>query len=415
MLSSRLFGLSLLLLILPVTSGGCTVRAERPGADDAGFPWADVISPIHPCLTDGGTEADIYNCGSCGNVCDLVISDRCMGGFCSCGLDLFCGPHQECRFGECRDVDLSGDFCEFDDECFAGYACIRGHCSFVRCVPEVCDTVDNDCDGVVDGTTFSPLSRWCYDRDIPATMMLNPPCERGVQVCDIGTWTECEGAVSPVLEAGVLACDDLDNDCDGCPDGVRDPLATMACLPVIIEGFDIVYAIDISGSMGRTIAAVKVATNTFSAMYRTNPDFRFGLVVFPSNRADGTSEVLLRLSDFTTFETALTPVTTGGGGSEPNWDVVAQLGTGELDMGWRRGTIRIIILFSDEPGQSYTTPRNSESTMCAALTHGEVLAVVERTSMFFQFDECGLTFELTDDPVAMVMNLSTIIADPCAH
>jgi len=413
----RLSCLSLFLVL--VVAPGCTRRAEHPTGglwtSDAGYNWPDVVLPVHECMEqDGGTSADMFNCGSCGNICHFAYTDRCVDGSCRCGLNLACGPTQECRFGECREADPSGEVCEFDGVCNAGYACIHGRCSFVQCVPEVCDSVDNDCDGIVDGTEFSPLSRWCYDRNIPATTMLNLPCERGVQVCDIGVWSECEGAISPVAEAGILACDGLDNDCDGCLDGIRST-STTACLPLTIEGFDIVYAIDISGSMGATINAVRTATNAFSAIYRTNPDFRFGLVVFPSETRDGTSEVLLRLSNFATFEVALAPISTGAGGSEPSWDVVAQLGTGELDVGWRRGTIRIIILFSDESGQSYTTPRNTEASMCAALTHGEVLAVVERPSLYFDFDECGLTFELTDDPAAMVTNLSTIIADPCAH
>lgn len=40
-------------------------------------------------------------------------------------------------------------------------------------------------------------------------------CEEGVQRCEGGKWTECEGGVEPDLEV----CDnDLDDDCDGLVD-----------------------------------------------------------------------------------------------------------------------------------------------------------------------------------------------------
>ncbi len=201
-----------------IVDEGFTKYCNRPGGvttqslcTDPGETVCDGLDDNCNGLVDEGlTNA----CGTCGPVpteacngidddCDGVIDE---GGVCS-----GCVPSAEICDGADNDCDGLIDEsltrpCGTDvGQCTTGTeTCTTGTwgaCSGVGPSTEVCDGVDNDCDGIVDGIT-----RPCGSS--------TGACQSGTELCTSGTWGTCTGSIGPSTEV----CDGVDNNCNGSVD-----------------------------------------------------------------------------------------------------------------------------------------------------------------------------------------------------
>ncbi len=102
---------------------------------------------------------------------------------------------------------------------------------------EICDGKDNDCDGVADGIRqecFPAGEQGCSFDTTSKKWSCKGVCVTGVQNCLAGEWKECLGTRVPQAE---IACDGLDNNCDGQVDE-NDPKASVGCYPAAAVGCD---------------------------------------------------------------------------------------------------------------------------------------------------------------------------------
>jgi len=246
-----------------------------PDEDTGAPPTMPDAGPKPPCSADLGTDPN--NCGACGNVCSYPGAfpkcvdgkcqfDKCADGLvdvnqdlsdgCECtvtnggteicdDIDNDCNGTKDDGFDLQTDVNNCGDCntpcpelphsavsctkgrCGYD--CEAGYENLgqRGvgcpyKCPVVPSIPEACNGIDDDCDGVIDDG--DPGAGVPCDDNCPEVLdtSTGTMVKKCVGECQPGT-TVCSGTSDGVVCVGGTRpnpelCDSKDNDCNGVVD-----------------------------------------------------------------------------------------------------------------------------------------------------------------------------------------------------
>jgi len=349
----------------------------------------------------------------------------CVPSYDRCCVHADC-PHGEgCLSGICIPADPEGEVCEFRGECTGGEVCLT-RCTVVLCDPMVDPALP------------------CYSGE-PGTEGIGR-CHSGFHYCMPDELTgvysysgDCIGEVVGRDEVGFLACNGLDDDCDGETDTGE------------LEEVDLIFAFDISGSMAGSLLPVATAMGGTATMYN-DPRIRIGLIYFPNPVVpddDDRPVVMIELVPYADFIIRLGLALTGldtYGASEASFDVPYMVANNLLPaLGQRPSADQVVVMFTDERGQSYNDIDGvdgclfdgsgeghlcdvDEEIMCQAVNDNDVRLYTFVNDNNFRewsggsstttpysefFDDCSTIFYLSRDHAEMVDNMTDLVDHIC--
>ena len=274
-----------------------------------------------------------------------------------------------------------------------------------------CDGQDEDCDCRRDEKIdLYPDGEVIFCYTGPTASVVNGTCRPGVEACIDGQ-TVCDGEVLP---QPFEMCDGEDEDCNGLVDDVDS----------LFDSVDIILAIDVSGSMTQYIEEVaSVVCDYADASVGQDTAYSFGLVLIAS--PDGSFTLVQNLADAATLCIVLGSLQTPGG-DEPTLDAANAVTSpfNPLSIDWRLDSKRIFIGFGDEAAQAIACEPSNDICLAQAAGYAVDNCEVTDTSVYWfvtmpehyttQTDGCGgEVFWLTTFEEMMLEDMNSIIASVC--
>jgi hypothetical protein len=302
-------------------------------------------------------------------------------------------------------------------------------------IPEVCNNFDDDCDEDIDENLLTQ----CYT-GLNGTANVGV-CLPGELLCIEGQWGNymgeffvedmCLGEITPLEED---LCTGQDDNCDGIIENV-------------LEDTDVLFIVDTSGSMSSVINAVQQAMSMFSAHYADQEVVQWGLVIGPIHQNfEDTLQLATNLVPFNQFLPTLAAIDDDDTSDEMLYDALLLsirnlVAAGDLPMlpplnwggqgvgsspsinnwaiNWREDTHHVIIVFSDEHGQSYLNPQTTQPLLQQWAGASDDLSIYtfskpsqqNGVSGWGPVSVGGSWFPLTASPLVMFDNLMEIIEE----
>jgi len=239
---------------------------------------------------------------------------------------------------------------------------------------EVCNNHDENCNQLID----EDLDQKCYTGPIDTLDV--GVCMAGNMFCEAGQWGNLDGnsdfipnlCLDEKTPADKDACNGADDNCDGLIDDGKE-----------MQDTDIIFVVDGSGSMGDEINGVLAALNIFSQEFADQKAVKWGFVYAPTYQL-GSGEKAVIISDLEPFDIFYNTIASTGfqtqGGYEMLYDMIYLLMKGivpqtsmpyqisdlqwipwvgsdpdlqNFSVNWRPNANHVIIVFTDEDGQSY--------------------------------------------------------------